>query len=169
MDPSLSGRTCEVADGFRLCAATNADAAAIANLVREVLAEYGLMFDPDGIDSDLKDIEHSYHFCGGVFDILVDDTERVTGSVGLVPVNSDTCELRKMYLARSARGRGQGRRLLDHALARASALGFTRVTLETATVLREAIALYERAGFRPCTPEHLSSRCNLAYFLDLKP
>jgi putative acetyltransferase len=74
-----------------------------------------------------------------------------------------------MYLARPARGRGCGRRLLEHALARAAALGFTRVVLETASVLREAVALYERSGFRPYVSEHLAARCDTAYYLDLTP
>ena len=48
-----------------------------------------------------------------------------------------------MYLHKSQRGRGLGKFLLDSALAQARELGFTRVTLETASVLKEAIALYE--------------------------
>ena len=72
-----------------------------------------------------------------------------------------------MYLAPSARGQGFGRRLLEHALARAADLGFSRVVLETASVLREAVALYERYGFQRYTTEHLASRCDTAYYLDL--
>ena len=73
----------------------------------------------------------------------------------------------KMYLAPEARGCGWGRRLLEHALARAAELGFRRVVLETASVLQAAIALYERDGFQRYTSSHLAARCDAAYFLDL--
>jgi putative acetyltransferase len=154
-------------EACRLRPATNADRAAVERVVFGVLAEYGLAPDPGGTDADLRDLEASYHAAGGCFDVLIDADGKVIGTVGLARVSGTTCELRKMYLARAARGQGRGRRLLEHALARAAELGFTRVVLETASVLREAVALYERAGFRPYTPEHLAARCDTAYCLEL--
>ena len=47
-----------------------------------------------------------------------------------------------------ARGRGFGRRLLDHALAQAAASGCQLATLEVRRSNHAAIALYERAGFQ---------------------
>ena len=152
-----------------LRAATNADAEVVRDLVFSVLREYGLKSDPDGTDSDLRDLEASYHARGGAFDVLVDGSAEIIGSVGLLRVDGVTCELRKMYLLPRARGRGLGKRLLDHALARARDLGYRRVVLETATALKEAIALYERRGFRRYHPAHLSNRCDAAYALDLPP
>ena len=93
------------------------------------MAEYGLHPDPDGIDADLRDIQAVYLGAGGALDLLVDAAGSVIGSVGLVPVSSSTCELRKMYLLPAARGRGLERRLLEHALARATGLGFTSITV----------------------------------------
>jgi putative acetyltransferase len=80
---------------------------------------------------------------------------------------SATCELRKMYLRRDRRGKGLGKLMLEHALAEARRLGFGTITLETASVLKEAIGLYESYGFKPYTPAHLSSRCDQAYSLEL--
>jgi N-acetylglutamate synthase-like GNAT family acetyltransferase len=105
---------------YRLREATNDDRAAIERLVFGVLAEYGLTPDPDGTDSDLHDIRATYQSCGGRFEVLIDDSGNILGSVGLFPVSASTCELRKMYLARSALGQGWGRRLLEHALAQAA-------------------------------------------------
>jgi GNAT superfamily N-acetyltransferase len=132
-----------------------------------VLREYRLEPDPDGTDADLLDIERNYHSRGGAFDVLEDTTGKIVGSVALYPIDAGTCELRKMYLAREARGLGAGKRLLEHALRRAEELGFRRIVLETATALEEAIALYTRYGFRPYQPQHQSKRCNGAYFLNL--
>jgi putative acetyltransferase len=115
----------------------------------------------------LNDLESSYTARGGLFDVLEAPDGRIVGSVALYPLEPGVCELRKMYLARSARGRGEGRRLLDHALAAARARGFSRVVLETASVLKEAIALYQRYGFKPYQADHVSSRCDQTYSLDL--
>ena len=151
----------------RLREATNADCKAVRELVFAVLAEYGLKSDPGCTDADLGDIEQSYRARGGLFRVLEDPDGAIIGAYGLYPMESGTCELRKMYLRRAWRGQGLGKRLLDDALAQARRLGFARVLLETASVLKEAITLYERYGFAPYHPDHLSSRCDQAYFLEL--
>jgi putative acetyltransferase len=150
-----------------LRSAKPSDCKAIEALVFGVLADYGLQGDPEGTDRDLADLDGAYLKSGGVFDVLIGEAGEVVGTVGLSRISDLTCELRKMYLARSARGQGEGRRLLLHALARAHQLGFRRVELETASVLREAIALYVAHGFKSFTPAHLSPRCDCAYFLEL--
>jgi GNAT superfamily N-acetyltransferase len=147
--------------------ATNGDRVAIEALVFGVLAEYGLAPDPSGTDADLHDIHGEYFAKGGTFDVLVDEQGQIVGSVGLYAMSPNICELRKMYLASHVRGKGLGRQLLEHVLARAKALGFSRIELETASVLKEAIALYERYGFKQFCPSHLSPRCDSAYYVDV--
>jgi putative acetyltransferase len=72
-----------------------------------------------------------------------------------------------MYLAREARGRGLGKRLLARALAFARGRGYARIELETASVLRTAIAMYEAAGFRPLERRPAACRCDRAFALEL--
>jgi putative acetyltransferase len=148
--------------------ATNADGEQARDLVFTVLGEYGLKPDPDCTDADLDDIEQSYLVRGGVFHVLEEQDGAIIGSCGLYPMEPGSCELRKMYLHRAYRGRGLGRRLLEDALTHARQSGFRRVTLETASVLKEAVRLYESYGFKPHQVEHLSRRCDQAYVLDLK-
>jgi len=152
--------------------ATPADSAACLALVTAILGEFGLRADPGGTDADLADFETHYFARGGDFVVLRADDGTLAGTCGLYPLaptadQPRTVELRKMYLAPALRGHGQGRRLLDWALTRARELGFRRITLETATVLRDAIALYERHGFtRTCGGAH-SCRCDLTYAREL--
>ena len=57
-------------------------------------------------------------------------------------------ELRRMWVAPSARGLGLGRRLLAELEARAAGHGVTMLRLETNRTLAEAISLYRAAGYR---------------------
>jgi GNAT superfamily N-acetyltransferase len=67
-------------------------------------------------------------------------------------IDAATAELKRMYVAPSARGLGLGRRILDAIEAEARALGAARLVLETGERQREAIGLYEGAGFTRIAP-----------------
>lgn len=153
--------------GYAIRPATASDAEPIRRLVRSVLDEYGLAPDPGGIDRDLDDPVASYAGSGGQIDAVVDESGRLVGCCGVMRHEDGSCELRKMYLAREARGRGLGKRLLDRALAFARGAGFPRIELETASVLDAAIAMYEAAGFRALERRPSACRCDRAYAMDL--
>ncbi len=91
-----------------------------------------------------------------------------SGCAGLRPLNPCRVELCKMYLEKSARGQGLGKRLLDDLLAAARRSGFREVWLKTNSVLIEAIALYKQYGFQPVDAEHLTPGCDVAYLLPLE-
>jgi GNAT superfamily N-acetyltransferase len=63
-------------------------------------------------------------------------------------VDEDAFELTKMAVDERWQGRGYGQRLLETALDVARARGRQRVVLYTQTVLKPAIALYYKNGFR---------------------
>lgn len=147
--------------------ATNADGPAVQAIVFGVLHEFGLQADPATTDADLFDLEGHYSARGGRFDVLVDDEGTVIGTVGLYAMEPGICELRKMYLRADQRGHGFGRLLLNHALDAARQMNFKEVHLETASVLKDAVAMYERCGFQRYEPEHCAARCDAAYRLEL--
>jgi molybdate transport system substrate-binding protein len=164
------GRAARVKAGFRgftIRAARAEEADEVRGLVHRVLDEYGLAPDPGGVDADLHDLEAEYARRGGVFDVAVDSNGAIAGCCGVRPLDARTCELRKMYVSREARGAGLGGRLLRRAVAFARGRGFKRIELETAAELKEAIALYAGAGFQPTEREHMASRCDRAFALDL--
>jgi putative acetyltransferase len=152
----------------RLRPANNKNCEKITSLLYEALKEYNLKPDPAVTDADIKDIEHSYFERGGTFYVLEEKDGSIIGAYGLYPVDRQTCELRKMYLHSSYRGKGLGKLLLEDALSKARQMGFKRMTLETASVLKEAISLYKSYGFVEYQPEHLSSRCDQAFVLELE-
>ena len=60
----------------------------------------------------------------------------------------DPAELKRMWVAKAARGLGIGRRLLAELETRAAAAGVTVLRLETNRALTEAMGLYRSAGYR---------------------
>ena len=152
----------------RLRPANNRDCEKVTELVCSVLKEYNLKPDPACTDDDIKDIEHSYFERGGAFYVLEEKDGSIIGAYGLYPVDKATCELRKMYLYSSYRSKGLGKLLLEDALSKARQMGFKRMNLETASVLKEAISLYKSYGFVEYSAEHLSSRCDQAFILELE-
>jgi GNAT superfamily N-acetyltransferase len=73
--------------------------------------------------------------------------DRPAGCVGLKRLDESTGELKRMWTAPAARGRGIARRLLREVEARARQAGFERVRLDTNRVLAEAHAFYRSEGF----------------------
>ncbi len=148
-------------------AATNQDAPDIRRVVFSVLTEYDLTAEHETIDIDLRDIERDYCARGGCFEVVIDENDKIVGTVGLYPHDHRTCELRKMYLLPANRGKGIGKKLMDRMLAKAKALGFQHMVLETSSKLVDAIAMYRRYGFTPTQDFPTCPRCDQAYELML--
>jgi len=64
-------------------------------------------------------------------------------------LDAGTAELKRMYVAPTARGRGLGRRLVAALETEARALGVRRLILETGIRQTAALALYRATGFQP--------------------
>jgi GNAT superfamily N-acetyltransferase len=78
---------------------------------------------------------------------IAETDDRVVGSIALVEAGSDIGQLRWFLVVPEARGAGLGRRLLDEAQDCARQRGLSRDFLWSLSVLTDARALYERAGF----------------------
>lgn len=145
--------------------ATKEDQDAIRALVFSVLDEYDIDPAPKTTDRDLSDIEGFYH--NGMFAVMETPAGDIVGTVGIAPLSTNSCELRKMYLKPSARGKGNGVKLLTHAIERARALGFSRMELHTKRIMEEAIGLYHKHGFTLMDGAPLDRRCDQTLVLDL--
>jgi len=62
--------------------------------------------------------------------------------------DGDAAEIKRMWVDTGWRGAGLGARMLRHLEGLAATDGFARVVLDTNGTLAEAVALYERAGYR---------------------
>jgi putative acetyltransferase len=141
------------------------DVPTIVAFVTEVLAEFGLTFgDGAATDDQLRGLPGSYADHGGAFWVATDPaTGALLGTAGVFPVEQATYELRKMYLAPAARGRGAGTWLLDHAVAFARGRGGRRMVLDTVESMTRAIAFYEAHGFVRDDAQIHGARCSRGY------
>ncbi len=136
-----------------------------AQLIAQVLAEFRLCCDPDGVDRDVLDVERAYWQTGGAF-WVAEQAGMVVGTIGFYPISRGhkAVELRKMYLHPSVRGQGLGRYLLQTLEAEIRQRGFAQIWLETATVLAGAVALYEASGYQQRDPSEIeTARCDRLY------
>ena len=81
--------------------------------------------------------------------IVALDGGRPVGCGCFKPFGAGTVELKRMYVAPDARGRGIAGQVVAALEQWARELGFTAIALETGTKQHEAIALYTKLGFAP--------------------
>jgi GNAT superfamily N-acetyltransferase len=74
--------------------------------------------------------------------------DQPVGCAGMVPLDERTGEVKRMFVAPEARGRGLAKRLLAGLEDAARAAGYRRMRLDTSAGQPEARALYESAGYR---------------------
>ena len=153
-------------ENYTMVSARNIDSKEIKVVIYSILSEYGLKEDEDKTDSDLNNIQKYYTDNNGFFGkILIND--KIVGTIGLLKLNEDICELRKMYLLKEHRGKGLGKILMDIIIKKAKEKKYKKIELETASVLQEAIGLYKKYGFREIEKSNLANRCDKAFILEL--
>ncbi|MGG6266174.1 GNAT family N-acetyltransferase [Leptolyngbya sp. AN03gr2] len=131
------------------------------NLIGSVLAEYGLTQEPEGADRDVLEVENFYK--NGEFWVIERDRKLVgTGAYYPISRGENAVEIRKMYLLPEARGFGLGKFLLIELEKAIAQKGFNQIWIETASVLKEAVQLYEHYGYQPSTGVE-TLRCDKVY------
>lgn len=126
-----------------MIAQERADSADALRLIEELEAHLAALYRPQN--------RHGFSVAQlleeGVAFFIIRDEGRPAGCVGLLCVGEEYAEIKRMYVGPSFRGRGLARAMLQHLVQCARERGITRLRLETGIHQREAIALYEQAGF----------------------
>jgi putative acetyltransferase len=138
-----------------------------AEVIHSVLSEYGLGWEPNGADRDVLQVEECYLATGGEF-WVIEHQNQVVGTGAYYPIKrgEKAVEIRKMYLLPNVRGLGLGKYLLQQLEAAIASRNFQQIWIETASVLAEAVKLYESSGYQPATGVE-TARCDRVYLKEI--
>ena len=123
------------------------DVALIRALFREYACSLGVDLSFQRFDEELAALPAGYdavlvaHFDG-----------EPAGCVGVRPLDSTTCEMKRLYVRPLARATGLGRALALRAIDHARALGYERMLLDTLPTMAAARSLYRELGFVEVAP-----------------
>jgi GNAT superfamily N-acetyltransferase len=104
----------------------------------------------EAMDAAMEEAADRYVPPQGGF-LLVEDerTDEILGCGAVVFLDDATAEIKRMWIAPSARGGGLGRQLLGRLEGEAARAGCSTVVLDTNGVLTEAVGMYTAEGYRP--------------------
>lgn len=124
------------------------DNEAVADLIRDVLSEFGA--NKPGFaaaDPETDRMYETYQKSGTAYWVIEQKGKIVGGAgVGKLKGYTDACELQKMYIQKSLRGLGMGKKLMEECLQFAQER-YRAIYIETFYDMEPAKKLYERYGF----------------------
>jgi len=101
-------------------------------------------------DPETSRMYESYQSPKDVYYVIAQG-DKLLGGVGIKPlkdINSEICEIQKMYFTPEVRGKGYGKLLFKKCLEFAKLSGYKQCYLESASQLKAAIHIYESFGFK---------------------
>jgi len=133
-----------------------AESAAEIAQVRELFLEYaqslGFSLCFQNFDKELANLPGDYAPPDGRL-LLAEFEGQVAGCVALHKLEGGICEMKRLYLRSQFRGKRLGRAIADRIIAEAREIGYQRMRLDTVEpVMKDAVAMYRRIGFREITP-----------------
>jgi putative acetyltransferase len=150
---SVSSSVPSVVKGF---AVTQAESPAQIAQSRELFLEYaqslGFSLCFQNFDKELASLPGDYAPPEGRL-LLAEYEGEVVGCVALHKLEPGICEMKRLYLRPTVRGKGLGRILATHIIAEARQIGYQRMRLDTVEpVMKDAVAMYRKIGFKEIAP-----------------
>ena len=123
---------------------------------RELFFEYaqslGFSLCFQNFDQELASLPGDYAPPEGRL-LLAEYEGRLVGCVALHKLEPSICEMKRLYLRLTARGKGLGRILANRIIAEARQIGYQRMRLDTVEpVMKDAVAMYRKLGFKEIAP-----------------
>jgi putative acetyltransferase len=103
-------------------------------------------FESTGEFADMDQVETHYFQNDGLFLTVLDD-DTLIGSGALRKMDSETAELKRMWLLESHHGKGIGYQVIKRLFEFAQTKGYNRIRLQTGSEQTRAFAFYKRIGF----------------------
>jgi putative acetyltransferase len=138
-------------------------------LFEEYAASLGVDLCFQGFDDELATLPGNYAPPAGRL-LLAIQGDTVAGCVALRRLESEVCEMKRLYVRPPFQGLGIGRMLVERVIEEARDAGYRRMRLDTLPTMISARALYRRMGFHEIAPYRSNPVEGVAFLeLDLKP
>ena len=125
------------------------------SIVRELFLEYakslGFSLCFQDFDKELARLPGEYAPPDGRLFIALDDTDAI-GCIALRKLDEGICEMKRLYVKPSCRGKGLGKLLVQTVIDEAVKIGYKKMRLDTVPKMKEAIDLYRKIGFKEIKP-----------------
>jgi carbonic anhydrase len=127
-------------------AASAAHVAQIRGLFEEYWDSFGFTPCFQHFDEELAALPGAYSPPKGRLALALFDTS-VAGCIALRPLESNACEMKRLYVRPAYRGKGLGVTLVRWLIGEARSIGYTTMFADTMPVMVQALAMYENMGF----------------------
>lgn len=146
--------------------ATNADLADVRRLFVEYQTEFGFTPCFQNFQNEIDTLPGKYAEPAGCLLMARDGEGNPIGTIALRPMDAaGTCEMKRLYVSRAARGTGLGQDLMNAIFDAARQRGYKIMRLDTIRgKMDRAIAMYRKAGFREVAPWYETDMKELAFF-----
>lgn len=95
---------------------------------------------------EMKHLENKYGLPDGRLYLVYCD-EKLAGCIGLRKIDSQNCEMKRLYVRPQFRGRKIGDLLVEKIIDDAKKIGYSYMLLDTLPFLKSAIHMYKKYGF----------------------
>ena len=121
-------------------------------LFEEYAAGVGISLCFQNFDRELANLPGDYALPDGRLLLAVEENQ-LAGCIALRKLEPGVCEMKRLFLRPSHRGKGLGRVLVESIIDEARKLGYTHMRLDTLPGrMDQAIALYRSIGFVEIAP-----------------
>lgn len=127
------------------------DAVAVLDIWREFVASPSVSLDYQGNDAEFADLPGKYARPGGCV-ILAERQGAIDGCVAFRKVDTEICEMKRLYVRPRARGTRLGYRLVERLIDEARTVGYGEMRLDVLAEFERAQAIYRNMGFVPAEP-----------------
>ena len=136
-------------------------------IVRELFGEYALAIDVDltfqNFEQELIHIAEMYMPPKGALFLAKHDVTPA-GCVGLRRINTRRCEMKRLYVRPTFRGKGIGNALCGKIISKGRQLGYREMLLDTLSSMMDAQKLYRAHGFKEIVPYYHNPLPEAQYF-----